>query len=251
MKSKIQNDKSALYNSIRQCWAIAEDNFLRQNIDLKNNTELAAHLGRTVSSIDNRFHRLGLFRSPEARARMSASSWFPKGHKPFNKGMKGIHLSPATEFRKGHQPANTKYDNCVTIRFTKRGGIPYKYIRIAEGKWQLLHRHTFENRHGKIPPRHIVGFKNGDTLNCDIGNLYLMSKADNARRNRNPEKAAASMRKVWETGAFLEKDTYIAHTLTARKKEMFTVVLANKNLIELQRLRLKLRRQLNATAKNS
>lgn len=31
---------------------------------------------------------------------------FSKGHEPWNKGLKGIHLNPLTEFKKGHVPAN-------------------------------------------------------------------------------------------------------------------------------------------------
>lgn len=32
-----------------------------------------------------------------------------KGHTPWNKGLKGIHLSPATEFKKGKKPHNRKF----------------------------------------------------------------------------------------------------------------------------------------------
>ncbi len=41
---------------------------------------------------------------------------FEKGHIPWNKGIKGLHLSPSTEFKKGHLPANTKYDGCLSLR---------------------------------------------------------------------------------------------------------------------------------------
>jgi hypothetical protein len=49
--------------------------------------------------------------------------------------------------------------------------------------WPLYNRHLWEQKHGPIPPRHLVVFKDGDRGNCVIGNLDLLSMADNARRN--------------------------------------------------------------------
>lgn len=50
---------------------------------------------------------------------------FSKGHKPWNKGLKGIHLSPETEFKPGHDPrANPNWLKATVEAGKKRKGIP-------------------------------------------------------------------------------------------------------------------------------
>jgi hypothetical protein len=39
------------------------------------------------------------------------------------------------------------------------------------------------DRHGPVPPGHIVLFKDRDRLNVELRNLKLLSRADNMRRN--------------------------------------------------------------------
>ncbi|MGP0074877.1 MAG: HNH endonuclease signature motif containing protein [Bryobacteraceae bacterium] len=47
-----------------------------------------------------------------------------------------------------------------------------------------MSHHVWEQHRGPIPPGHIVVFKDRDRSNCAIENLELISKAENARRNR-------------------------------------------------------------------
>ncbi len=60
-----------------------------------------------------------------------------------------------------------------------------------------LHRWVWTLQYGEIPPGHVVRFKDGDTLNCDIENLEVLSLAEHMRRNQNKEKQSAAMRKRW------------------------------------------------------
>lgn len=87
------------------------------------------------------------------------------------------------QYKKGNKPANTLYDGAITIRNAERA-IPEKYIRIAEGHWESLSRHTWRQHHGEIPKGYVVAFIDQDSLNCDINNLELISQAENLRRNR-------------------------------------------------------------------
>lgn len=120
---------------------------------------------------------------------------FKKGLVPFNKGRKmpaEIYAQCApTMFKKGQKPKNTKQaDGTITIRYDNRG-VAVPHIRISLGKWEYLARHTWREHRGEIPKGHIVIHKDGDSMNCDIDNLELISRADNARRNYSREKFMA------------------------------------------------------------
>lgn len=122
---------------------------------------------------------------------------FETGHVPFNKGTKGYMKANATSFKRGSEPHNTKHDGAISIR-QKQGEKPYKYIRVGASKWMLLHRHIWEQANGPIPSDSLVTFVDGDTMNCELSNLNLITKAENAKRNSNREKAAESMRWRWK-----------------------------------------------------
>lgn len=121
------------------------------------------------------------------------SGCFPKGHIPSNKGIKGIRLSPATEFKKGHVPANLKplgYE-----RHDKRTDPEkenYTWVKVAEknpytkAKTRFRQKHIleWEKHHGMVPKGFNVIFKDGNTRNCAIDNLTLVSRAEHARLNQ-------------------------------------------------------------------
>jgi len=228
-------------------WDEASDDFLRQNLHTMNNPQLAQALGRTAIAICGRLNILGLRRPAKIREAMKASTRFQKGLVPWNKGKNGMRVSMATEFKKGHVSANTKYDGCVTVRVHKRTRTPYKYIRVAKMKWVLLHRYRWERKHGPIPPKHLVSFKNGDTMDCRLCNLRLISMAENAKRNWNAEKVRAALLRAWQEGRHFKKDRYIANLLCERDPEMKKRLLQQPELLEMKRTQLKLRRMLNET----
>lgn len=43
-------------------------------------------------------------------------------------------------------------------------------------RWQMLSRVTWEKEKGKIPPGHVIIYRDGNTLNCDIENLACIPK---------------------------------------------------------------------------
>jgi len=226
-------------------WTNDQDRFLKESMSTMTNAEIAEKMGRTNQSIMARIYKLGLRRSDKVRAAHKSRTQFVKGQEPWNKDLKGIHFSPATEFKQGHKPHNTKHDGYIGIRLHKRTQTPYKYIRLGEGDWCLYHRHVWRMHHGEIPESHVIAFKNGDTLDCRIENLHCMSRADNARRNMNHAKASVKMRKNWAEGRHYNIDNYIAYTLFPKDLDMREEVKQYPHIIELKRAQLKLRRALN------
>jgi hypothetical protein len=127
-------------------------------------------------------------------------SQFPKGHQPWNKGMKGLDIGgKESQFKKGHQPHNHK--TVASERIDEDG---YTYIKIAEPrKWVLKHRHIYEQHHGKLEPHMIVTFIDKDIGNFAIENLEAITKVENMERNRitkypQPiQQAVKTLNKLW------------------------------------------------------
>lgn len=145
-------------------WTQKEDAFLLKNLNVLTSLQIGEVLGRTKTSVQNRITKRGIYRTDEARERMKKLSRYKKGHVPWTKGKRGLHFSAATEFKTGHTPHNTKHDGCVSVRLHKKTEVGYKWIRISNNKWELYHRYTWEQHNGPVPPAHIIGFINGDTL---------------------------------------------------------------------------------------
>lgn len=167
--------------------------FLKQHYSSISPYKSAIVLGVSKQALFNKAFNLKLKAPVDGKFKPGVKhekTQFKVGHVPFNKGRKitewmnpnTIDKFKAHTFCKGNQPVNTKSDGVITIRHDKRN-VPYKFIRISKSNWVHYHRFVWEQIHGAIPNDMLVVFKNGDTLNCEIENLQLMSKADNVRRN--------------------------------------------------------------------
>lgn len=167
-----------------------EDQFLIDNYLTIPATSLSRMLGRAKAVARQRMAILGLVVPADVIQRFKDESRIKPGNVPFNKGKKqsdfmaqeAIERIRATQFRKGNLPHNTKADFEISIRADKRG-VKYKFIRTGLGKWIGLHRYKWEEVYGPIPPKMNLVFKDGDTFNCDISNLELLSNEDLMRRN--------------------------------------------------------------------
>lgn len=178
---------------------------------------------------------------------------FKKGMQVWNKGLKGTHFSKATEFRKGNLPANTLHDGAITIRtyHKNRGGKAYKWIRISKAKWQQYHKYIWEKTNGKVPNGYTLRFINGDSLDVRIENLQVISRTQQVRLNSNPEKAGKARKEFCALGKDLEKDSLIASYIAYGNPELQKLVIENKELIELKRTQLKLKRKINVIRKQT
>ena len=164
-------------------WTIERLDFLDKNFKSMTNAELAAELGINTCIVKNKIHELGLKGKTHNR-----TTKFYKGMTSWNKGMKGFPSNgrmAETQFKKGREPHNSKFDGATRYMKDKRTGFTYIEIRVAKAKWQGLHRFTWQKHYGEIPPRHIITFRDGYTMNCKPENLECITIAENLRRNRN------------------------------------------------------------------
>lgn len=107
---------------------------------------------------------------------------FKKGHIPWNNGTKGMGICKPNSgcFKTGSIPPNHKPVDSKRIDVDG-----YIYIKTAEPNiWRMKHIIVWEKRHGAIPAGRILRFKDGNTLNCRIGNLELISRSLHCRLNK-------------------------------------------------------------------
>jgi hypothetical protein len=178
-------------------WTPAEIAILERDYPHTENRILAFRLKRRIGTIYQAADARGIkktkaFLSAATSVRMKARTGaargniFPKGHRPWNDGVKGLHHSPATEFKKGHRP-----QTWVPIGNTRiyGGGGGYLQRKVADTghmltDWRSLHVLLWESVHGPVPKGHPVVFKDGDRNHIVIENLECISRAELARRNR-------------------------------------------------------------------
>lgn len=167
-----------------------EDAFIKANYDKITSGDIGKEIDRQPSVIRLRAKRLGLQVPAEKLEEFKNKSRFKKSHVPFSKGKKreefmtaeAIALHAANWFKKGQKAHNEKNDGEITIR-NNRQNVPIYHIRLQANCWVPLHRHIWEQHNGPIPPLHNVVFKDGNTMNCIIENLELLSNEELMKRN--------------------------------------------------------------------
>jgi hypothetical protein len=205
---------------------------------------LAEKIGRSFTLVNNRLRQLGLVIPPELIEERKQIGRLKKGNTPPNKGKKweefmskeGRRNSRKTCFKKGNLPHNTKTDGEIVIRHNhkKRGGKPYKWIRLSKAKWEMLHVHIWKNKYGPVPEGHIIVFKDGNTMNVKLRNLACITRQKHAENTRNSDGYIATRIAVKSGGKGLID------------KELQEIVLTQKDLIEAKRLQLKLSRKIKS-----
>lgn len=116
---------------------------------------------------------------------------FPKGHKSWNSGTKGQGLCRPNSgsFKKGSVPANIK--PLGHERICSKDG--YILVKIAETnpytgtptRYKAKHIVVWEQHNGPIPEGYNIRFFDGNCRNCDIDNLFIISKSENLRLNQS------------------------------------------------------------------
>lgn len=194
---------------MRPCFTPEEKERIERDYPTTPAEQLAQALGCPTYKIYSYAYRKGLrkteeyMNSPESGRRLKGHkgnvTTFKKGHTPANKGKKmdeSIREKVAhTWFKSGHLPKNAKYDGHISARKYKTGRV-YLHIRVELGRYVLLHRHTWEQAKGEIPPKHVVTFKDGDTMNCNIDNLELITMKENRLRNSFYEQVPPELQPV-------------------------------------------------------
>lgn len=109
-----------------------------------------------------------------------AGGKFEKGHSPWNAGLKGIHLNPSTEFKKGEMVGKDHY--------SWKGGEQYiknDCVYVSTGANQRVRRpkKVYEDANGKIPNGWILYHLDGDRHNDSLNNLIAIPRAILVRIN--------------------------------------------------------------------
>lgn len=182
----------------RQPWTADEVELLREQYPHQTAKALASTLGHPTSSIYHQAARLGLAKSTEfyesADARRidgetGASTRFPKGNIPWNKGMTGLDIGGhETRFKPGSSPHNTR--SVGEYRLTKDGTLQRK-IGTAKGcnskRWRGVHELVWIAANGPLPAGHICVFKPGmrtaELADITADKVECISLAENMRRN--------------------------------------------------------------------
>lgn len=170
--------------------AFIKDNYL--SLPVKR---IANIIGRSGTFVAGRMRKMGLIVPASIIEERKALGRFKKGQVSHNKGLKqsefmtteAIERTKGTRFKKGDKPHNTTYDGHISTRVSH--GVRYKWIRVGLGEHRLLHRVVWEEHNGPIPSGYNVQFKDGNSLNCDINNLYLIDRNRQAVVNKKGGKS--------------------------------------------------------------
>ena len=177
--------KSRGINAPKTNWTQERRQHLEQHYPDKTAKALSVEMGISVDVIYAKAHALGLKKSEAFKASAQsgrldglkgAQTRFPAGHKPWTAGMKGVRMSPATEFRPGRAPSNRQ--EVGALRINTMGDID---IKVAPGprQWVSLRRYTWESLHGPIPDGMCVVTRNGDGHDTRPENLQLVTRKEN------------------------------------------------------------------------
>lgn len=197
----------------RQPWTERQLAYLRKHYADMRAEDIAQKLKHTTGSVWRTASKLGLKKSPEFLAQWghlvastegARANQFAKGQEPANKGKRieefmseeGIKASSRTRFKAGHRPHNERDIGTECVH-----GDGYVYLRIESG-CVLKHRYVWEQQNGPVPDGYVVAFRDGNRQNCDINNLYLLSREENARRRvleETPEARKARVEKAQAT----------------------------------------------------
>jgi hypothetical protein len=110
------------------------------------------------------------------------STTFKKGHISWNKGLKGIHLSPDTEFKKG-QFTGENHPSWKGGEQISKSDCVYLYDGV--NKRIRRPKKIYEDKHGAIPKGWILYHLDQNKHNDDIDNLIAMPRAILVKINAN------------------------------------------------------------------
>ena len=161
-------------------WTPEQAQFMRDGYRQLSVPDLTVVLNAHFS-INKRESQVGAFLN-NRRILSGRTGCFPKGHRSWNTGTKGICKPNSGNFKKGNIPPNRKpvgteridsKDGHLLVKTSQKNpytGFPAWY--------RSKHVVMWEEANGPIPPGMVVAFKDGDNRHCVIENLMLISRAE-------------------------------------------------------------------------
>ncbi len=115
---------------------------------------------------------------------------FDKGHDPWNKGMKGQCASGSEKgwFQEGRECDTKQPIGTIVIRNSKVSGRIHQrqWIKIAEpDKWEEYARFVYKQFQGEIRKGCIIHHIDRNTMNDDIENLAMLTRAEHINEHRH------------------------------------------------------------------
>lgn len=98
---------------------------------------------------------------------------FKKGRTPWNKGMKGIHLSPATEFKKGEIIGKDHPSWKGGIQFIKNDCV---HVNVGANQRVRRPKKVYEEAFGEIPKGWVLYHLDKVRTNDDLDNLIAIPR---------------------------------------------------------------------------
>lgn len=148
--------------------------WLTENIRGKSSFELASMINEAFGTSYTVQQIQGLCKRMKLRSGYSAC--FKPGHHPTH-GFTPGHIPEGSKrywFRKGIRPHNTLPVNTTVV--DSDGCLK---IKVAEPNvWKRIHVMVWEEHNGPVPKGCAVMFRDGNRLNCDIGNLILVTRQE-------------------------------------------------------------------------
>lgn len=120
------------------------------------------------------------------------SGRFTRGHVPYNKGKSWDDYltseqqegSRRTQFKKGHMPHNGGTPVGELRIRRQKGSRPYYWEKTGQPNiWRMKHVIEWEKANGPVPEGYILNFADGDTLNWEVSNLVLTTRAQHCIKN--------------------------------------------------------------------
>jgi hypothetical protein len=130
-------------------------------------------------------------------------SWKP-GSVPWNKNLKGIRLSPHSEFKAGHSLNDPAPLGAVRIRCRNgRKEGPRAWVKIAQpNKWRLRAQIEWERVNGPLQDGLVIHHRDRDSLNDDPSNLVALTRSEHAREHHAEMiESAARALGLWDGAA--------------------------------------------------
>ena len=168
---------------MRTQWTKEMLEYIKSNYANESSKSIAERFDIELTAVYNKAFVLGLKKSTEyiekhcRNLERSVRNEFAKGHKPWNKGQKGLQIGGVeTQFKKGRLPHNTKP---IGFRSYRDG---YLVERVEKG-FEFVHKLIWKQHHGEIPMGMFVVFKDRNKNNICIENLEIIDRVEHIRRN--------------------------------------------------------------------